>query len=134
MAQPRVHPSVSRLFDAALWMGATAAGVLTLVYSLGAIPPGMQSFSGADKAGHAVVAFATVLLLLLSAVWRPGRGLGRFPRATPGIVVGLIAAGIAVEVLQATFTERSAEILDVVMEAVGALIALGVFSLLRRRA
>ncbi len=108
--------------------------MLTLVYSLSAIPPGMQAFPGADKAGHAAVCFTTVLLLLLAAVWRPGRGPGGFPWASPLIVAGLVAAGILLEVLQATFTERSAEVLDVVMETVGALGALWVFSFLRRRA
>jgi hypothetical protein len=134
MAQPRTRTVAPRLLDAALWIGAVAAGVLTLVFSLSAIPPGMQAFPGADKAGHAVVCGVTVLLLLLSAVWRPGRGDGRFPRAAPVIVIGVVAAGVAMEVLQAMFTERSAEILDVVMETVGAMVALGIFTLLRRRA
>lgn len=73
------------MLDAGLWIGGTAAGILTLVYSLGAIPPGMQAFPGA-------------------------------------------------ELLQATFTERSAEVLDVVMETVGPPAALGAFTFLRRRA
>ncbi len=134
MAQPRASAVAPRLLDAGLWIGAIAAGVLTIVFSLSAVPPGMQAFPGADKAGHAVVCGATVLLLLLAAVWRPGRGDGRYPRAAPIIVIGVIAAGIAMEVLQAMFTERSAEVLDVVMETVGAMVALGIFTLLRRRA
>jgi VanZ family protein len=134
MAQPRADQVAPRLLDAGLWIGAAVAGILVVLYSLSAIPPGIQAFSGADKAGHAAVCFSTVLLLLFAAVWRPGRGRGRFPGATPLIVVGLVVAGIVLELLQATFTERSAEVLDVVMETFGALAALGVFTLLRRQA
>jgi hypothetical protein len=133
MAQPRADQVVPGLLDAGLWIGATAAGILTLVYSLGTVPPGVNAFPGADKAGHAAVCFTTVLLLLLAAVWRPGRGPGSFPWATPLIVAGFVAVGSVLELLHSTFTERSAEVLDVVMEGVGALAALGVFTFLRWR-
>lgn len=119
--------------DAALWIGASAVGLLTVVYTLGAIPPGLETFSGADKLGHGLACFASVLLLLLAAVWRPGRGAGPFPAAAPFVVGTVVASGILLEVLQATFTARSAEVLDVVMETAGALAALGVVEALRRR-
>jgi hypothetical protein len=118
--------------DGVLWSCAIVACLADAFYSLEAVPPGMEEFAGADKVGHAAASFVILLLLLLVAVWRPGRGVGRFPRAEPKLAAGLIVAGAIMELLQQAFTSRSAEVLDVVLEAVGVGAAVLAFHLIRR--
>jgi VanZ family protein len=62
-------------------------------------------------------------LLLLAAVWRPGRGDGAFPQAGEVIVGAIVALGIAIEVLQGEFFHRNANPRDVVADLAGALLA-----------
>jgi hypothetical protein len=120
--------------DILLWVLTAGSALLTLVFSFRFAPPGVDAFPHADKVWHGVAYFTTVLLFLLAAVWRPGRGAGPFPRA--GLVFALIgvAAGGLVEVAQSFTATRDAELLDWVVEIVGILAALGVVVALRARA
>jgi VanZ family protein len=129
----RASVGVSRL-DKLLWVLTALCAALTLVFSIGPVPPGMNGFPHADKLWHGLAYFTTSLLFLLAAVWRPGRGAGPFPRA--GIVAALLgsAAGGAVEVAQGFTALREPELLDWVAETVGILAALGLIVLLRARA
>jgi hypothetical protein len=123
-----------RLIDAALWITTAALVFITLLFSFGIAAPGAGRTSLADEAGHAAIQFATTLFLLLAAVWRPGRGDGRFPTLTTAIPIAVIGASIVIEVLQEVTTRsRHAELGDVVAEAVGASGALAAHALLRRR-
>ena len=77
--------------------------------------------------------FATFLCFLLAAVWRPGRGDGSFPTKAPLFAIGVVIAGLAVEVLQEVATmNRQAEVGDVLAETVGTLGALAIHTWMRR--
>jgi VanZ family protein len=129
--QPR--PLVDRAIDIALWLVAIACASATLWFSFGAPPPGANLFSGADKVEHALAYFATTLSFLFAAVWRPGRGDGRFSRLGLGFPAVAVAAGIVIEVIQGMSPPRSAEFVDVVAEVIGAGTATAVFCLVRWR-
>jgi VanZ family protein len=124
---------LSRL-DIQLWVLTAVSAVLTLVFSIGLIPPGVDGFPHADKMWHGLAYFTTSLLFLLAAVWRPGHGAGPFPRA--GIVFALlgIAAGGLIEIAQGFTARREPGLLDWVAEVVGILAALGLIVALRARA
>jgi VanZ family protein len=123
-----------QLIDFLLWATAAGLALLTLLFSFGLSAPGAGTFALADKIGHGLMYFATFLCLLLAAVWRPGRGNGRFPTLTTAILIAVIGAGIVIEVLQEVATRsRHAELGDVVAEAVGASGALAAHAFLRHR-
>jgi VanZ family protein len=104
---------------------------VTLWLSLWAVPPGTSAFGGADKAEHALAYFVTTLLVLLAAVWRPGRGEGVLWRWRAWVVVGMILAGGAVEVVQSS-VGREGELADWVAEIFAVTAAVGVLWWLRR--
>jgi hypothetical protein len=125
------EPGLDRVVDGALWLAWMACFGATLYFSFWADPFG-GAFHGADKVGHAVAYFATTISFLLVAVWRPGRGLGRWPQAGVWFPVAAVIAGIAVEIMQATLTAtRTAEVGDVVAEVVGSGLAFIVHALTR---
>jgi VanZ family protein len=97
--------------------------VATLSYSLVTTPPGADAFPLADKLLHAGCYAVVTGLLLLAAVWRPGRGDGAFPQAGWVIVGAIVAFGIAIEVLQGAFFHRNADPRDAVADLAGAMIA-----------
>ena len=105
---------------------------MTLWLSLWAVPPGTSAFGGADKVEHALAYFVTTLLVLLAAVWRPGRGEGALWRWRGWVVVGMILAGGAVEVVQSS-VGREGEFADWAAEIVAVAAAVGVLWWLRRR-
>jgi VanZ family protein len=116
----------------ALWLVAAACVCLTVYFSFWGSPPEANAFRGADKVGHALAYFATTLSFLLAAVWRPGRGPGRWPRAGLWFPIAAVLAGITVEIMQATLTStRNGEIGDVVAEAIGAGLAFAAYTLIR---
>src|SRR4030067_363557 len=59
-------------------------------------------------------------LFLLAAVWRPGRGPGRFPRAAPWIVFGAVTLGGLIEILQGSVFDGDPELRDWVADVAGA--------------
>ena len=127
-----VRADISRL-DTLLWVLSAFSAGLTLVFSFGLVPPGVDGFPLADKVWHGLAYFTTSLLFLLAAVWRPGRGAGLFPHA--GIVFALLgsAAGGLVEIAQGFTATRDPELLDWIVEVVGISAALGVVLMLRAR-
>lgn len=130
--RPPVRADLSRL-DILLWFLTALSAALTLVFSIGLVPPKANGFPHADKVWHGLAYFTTTMLFLLAAVWRPGRGAGPFPRA--GIVLALLgsAAGGVVEIAQGFTATRDPELLDWVVDMVGILAALGVVLMLRAR-
>jgi VanZ family protein len=128
-----VRADLSRL-DILLWVLTALSAGLTLVFSIGLRPPGVDGFRHADKMWHGLAYFTTSLLFLFAAVWRPGRGAGPFPHG--GIVFALLgsAAGGVVEVVQGFTATRDPSLIDWVAEVVGILAALGVVVALRARA
>ena len=125
--------TLDRTIDRALLVVAFLAFVVTVYVSLRKAVPNLLDIPDQDKVGHAVAYFAVLLPLLFALVWRPGRGDGALPNGELWLVGALIAAGIAMEVLQAVFTAtRSPEVLDIVADMVGTVGALLVFRLVRR--
>ena len=116
--------------DLILWTITFACAGATLWFSFGAPPPGADLFEGADKVGHAIAYFATTLSFLFAAVWRPGRDSGRWAHMGVWFAIGAVAAGAVVEVLQG-MTDRAAQVLDIVAEALGAGAALAVHASIR---
>jgi VanZ family protein len=132
LRRPPVRADLS-LLDLLLWVLTALSAALTLVFSIGLVPPEANGFPHADKVWHGLAYFTTSLLFLLAAVWRPGRGAGPFPRAA--IVFALLgsAVGGAVEIAQGFMATRHQELLDWIVEVVGISAALGVVLMLRAR-
>ncbi len=128
---PPASPARSRRVDTALWVLATLLTAVLVYYSLFSVPAIARAFRNADKVFHALAFASTVGAYLFAAVWRPGRGAGRFSRAAPAIVAGAIATTILIEVLQGASFHRNAQVLDAVAGSLGTLSALGVWSLVR---
>ena len=83
-------------------------------------PPGAGLGHGIDKVQHALAYFVTMLAALLAAVWRPGRGPGRFPGARWLIAAGALACGAMIEILQSvSTTNRQGDVGDWLAEVVG---------------
>ncbi len=95
------------------------------------MPPERHLFKGIDKLQHGLAYFVTSLLLLLAAVWRPGRGDGPFARWGVWVVAALIAAGAGIEIWQ-SFIGRDAELGDWIAEIVAVGLAWGVVRLWSR--
>ncbi len=118
--------------DVALWTLTAVCLAVTLWFSFFEAPPGAGAFTGADKVGHGLAYFATALSFLFAAVWRPGRGEGRWPRLGMWVPVAAVAFGVPIELLQGLTPKRTPEARDVVAEAVGAVLAIVVHGAVRR--
>jgi hypothetical protein len=130
-AERRVGPAV-RVLDAGLWAASLALLVWIVVVSLGPVPAAAPDFAWSDKAYHAAHYAMLAGLLLLAAVWRPGRGPGRWPNSAPAVVAGLIVVGGGLEVLQA-FVGRQADVTDLLADAAGVAMAALLWGWTRRR-
>lgn len=118
--------------DRLLWSAAFGCLALVGVLSLAAIPPGAGAFENADKIYHACLYAGTSFLFLLAAVWRPGRGDGRYPWAARWLVLAACVAGFAIEGLQGLIG-RQRSLLDGLADVTGVLLALRVWLALRRK-
>jgi VanZ family protein len=121
------------MIDRGLWALTAAFIAVTLWFSFVAPPPGADLFTGADRVGHAIAYFTTTLSFLFAAVWRPGRGIGRFPHLGRWFPLAAIVGGALIEIAQEITTTRTAEVYDVVAEAIGTGAAVAVHALIRRR-
>ena len=126
-------PSNTQGIDAVLWVLTALCALATVWFSFFQGPPGGNAFPGADKVGHALAYFATLLSFLFAGVWRPRRGAGPFPKFGPWAAVLAVGAGIVIEILQGMTATRTADVKDVVAELVGAAAALWVHSYVRGR-
>jgi VanZ family protein len=132
MRSPGISSRTDRTIDAALWAAGFLFAGVTLVYSLAVMPPQGGAFAFSDKWLHAASYFATGLCLLLAGVWRPGRGDGPFVDQRFRGAIALIAAGALIEVIQALFTSRQAEVADLLADVIGVIAALFAHSAMRR--
>jgi VanZ family protein len=112
---------------------AVLSAASTAWFSLVEAPPLADAFHGADKVEHAVAYFFTVLCSLLAAVWRPGRGPGRYPRSWLTIVVGAVVVAIGIELVQGMTATRHRDWGDVIAGTTGTLGAFVVWAILRLR-
>jgi hypothetical protein len=120
-----------RVLDVLLWTASVALLSWIVVISLGPVPSAAPDFAWSDKAYHAAHYAALAGLLLLVAVWRPGRGAGPWPNRASAVVVGLIVLGAVLEVLQA-FVGRQPDVVDLLADAAGVVVAVMVWRLARR--
>lgn len=118
------------MVDRLLWAGAGLSASATLVFSLLVTPP-TGGGAVSDDVLHGGAYLVTCLCLLLAAVWRPGRGDGVWPSRGVALGAALLAAGALLELGQGAFTTRQPQVSDVVADAVGIAVALGVHGLLR---
>jgi len=120
------------LVDAALWAASFALFVLSLLFSWGPQPPS-PNVSWFDKVWHGLGYGALTGTLLLAAVWRPGRGPGRFPGAGLWVAGLVFAAAWLTEALQIPFN-RDAELTDALADLAGILVAYGLWLMASRPA
>ena len=125
-------PARTAAVDAALWVASAVCVGLTTWLSLIAVPPGTSSFAWIDKVQHFVAYLVTASVLYLAAVWRPGRGDGIASRRSGVTIVALLAAAVAVEIVQRS-VGRDADLLDWLAGGTGIVIAFGAISYVRRR-
>jgi VanZ family protein len=121
----------TRAVDLALWSGVAVVAVGIVVISVTADPniKGMQ-FAGADKVGHAIAYFALTLMLLLAGVWRPGRSSAVWRGPAPALLLAVAYGGV-LELIQGA-VGRDAQFPDLLADALGALLALALWSVMRR--
>jgi len=133
MQVPKGRPrsGAGRVVDALLWMASLGLLGGTIAYSLGPAPAALNAFPLADKVLHAGTYGAMTLSWLLTVVWRPGRGGGAIPEDAPAVLVSAIILGATIEVAQ-HFVDRTADPLDALSDAVGAVAGLAVWAAVRR--
>jgi VanZ family protein len=134
--------------DVVLWAATVASAFVTLWWSLVQLPPARSLFRALwwslvslpserhlfrffDKLEHGLGYFVTTLLLLLVAVWRPGRGDGPFARWGVWVPIVLIAAGGAIEVVQSTIG-RDMQVGDWIAEIIAVALAWGLLAVWKR--
>ena len=132
MSPPRTITRADRLIDGALWLASALFAGSTLAFSLVIAPPEVSAFTPSDKALHVIAYFATGLSLLLAGVWRPGRGDGPFAEWRLRGAFAMLAVGASIEIVQAVFTARQAELGDIAADAIGVGGALLAHALIRR--
>jgi VanZ family protein len=115
----------ARLADGVLWAASAVLFALSLILSWGPPPPGPE-VNWFDKVWHFLGYGALTGTLLLAAVWRPGRGPGRFPRAALGVAVLVVAVAWATEALQAPFG-RDVQLTDALTDLAAVVAAVAVW-------
>ena len=118
--------------DLALWGASGVLLALSFVLSWGAPPDIGPDFDWADKVWHFLGYGALTGTLLLAAVWRPGRGEGRFPGAGLWVAVGVLAVAWLTEALQGPFG-RDFDPTDALADVAGIALALTAWKAARRR-
>jgi VanZ family protein len=108
----------SRLVDTLLWASTLALLVMSFVLSWGPPPRFGPRFDFMDKVWHFAGYGAFCGTLLLAAVWRPGRGDGRFPRAGLRAAVLVVVVAWLTEALQRPFG-RDVDLMDAVADLAG---------------
>ncbi len=126
MPAQRSRPTFDAV-DVALWLSAVGVVVAVLLLALGRPSPLESAFPGADKVGHFLATGTVTGLVLLAAVWRPGRGPGPFPRGAPFVILGAILGMEFLEIAQPLFS-RDFQVGDIVADVLGALAAYAVWS------
>jgi len=121
----------SRLLDWALWGVSFVLLVLSFVLSWGAPPDLGPSFDWSDKVWHFLGYGALCGTVLLAAVWRPGRGNGRFPGTGVRVAVLVLVVAWFTEALQAPF-HRDVQLLDAGADLAGVAAGFLAWEVLRR--
>jgi VanZ family protein len=126
----QVRSARSQLIDTLLWVAAFVLLALSLLLSWGQPPRLGPRFELDDKVWHLLGYGALCLTLLMAAVWRSGRGEGRFPRAARAAALLVLGIAWITEALQAPFG-RDADLLDAVADLAGAALGFLVWRITR---
>ena len=108
--------------DVALWILCVDVLAAITWNSLGT-PPAAFSAAHVDKLLHLVSYLTLTLLLLLVAVWRPGRGPTGSGDVSKIVLAGVMFFGVLIEAAQGLLFERTADIMDAVANLTGILLA-----------
>ena len=131
MRLPRQSLFMRNRLDVALWTLSVLALVGIVALSLGPGPDRADLFPHADKVWHLLAYAGLTGSWLLAAVWRPGRGSGRWPHAASPILWTAVALGTGLELLQRT-VDRSADPLDWAANVLGICAAAWTWGWLKR--
>jgi VanZ family protein len=123
--QVKDRRTASRLVDIGLWAASIALLVLSFVFSWGPPPPS-PAVGWFDKVWHFLGYGVLCGTLLLAAVWRPGRGPGRFPRASLLIAALVLLVAWLTEALQAPFG-RDVQLTDALADLAGTAVLFAVW-------
>jgi hypothetical protein len=126
----QVRSARSQLIDTLLWVVAFILLVLSFVLSWGPPRPFGPRFGWDDKTWHLLGYGGLCASLLLAAVWRPGRGPGRFPRASWHVALLVLGVAWLTEALQGPFG-RDVELLDAVADLAGVAVGFATWTTLR---
>lgn len=107
--------------DTALWILSWGLLAAVIAFSLGPTPA--APFTYADKIFHAAAYFALTFCFLTSAVWSPLRSAPRIPFGAALIVLGAIALGASIEVMQGLSLDRTPDGWDALANSLGAGVA-----------
>ena len=119
--------------DAALWILCLDCLALIAWNSLGDSPAAF-SIQHADKVLHATSYFTLAFLVLLAAVWRPGRESNLDGWTGRGVIVGVTAIGVAIELAQGLVFDRTADASDAIANLFGSFLAWGLWRMMQRSA
>lgn len=100
-----------------------------VVFALSLMPDTGGPGYGWDKAHH-FIAYALMAFFFMRAV----NPLRPFAFTALGVFVAVLSFGIAVELFQSLTPTRQADAFDVLANAIGALVGIAVFKLLKNRA
>jgi len=124
----------TRVVDVLLWgLSVTFIGALVVLSVVRSPPVGGPR--PIDLVLHVLAYAGTMSLLLLAAVWRPGRGGGPFPAGAAWIGLGLVAIGVALELVQGLHIVpgREGDLSDAAANAVGVAAGSVLWAGLRKR-
>jgi VanZ family protein len=107
-----------RAIDGLLWGLWTLSLASVVVLSLSKEPPIIPAAPW-DRVGHILAYFTFTGLLLLAAVWRPGRGAGRWPGRARSVVLVAVTLGASLEGIQG-LVGRDPDMLDLTANLGGA--------------
>lgn len=118
--------------DVGLWAALLAVAVYATYASLAPEVSGAQVIP--DKLAHAILYLVLTSLSLLAAVWRPGRPAGSGQPARAWAVGGAVLVfGMLLESAQSLVPARQVDATDVLANAVGILVAITLWRVLRAR-
>ncbi len=105
--------------------------LVTIILSIGPNPPFDSDLI--DRLEHGADYAALTAVLLLAGVWRPGRGVARFPRGAVAVIALVFVLGGAIELAQGAWFTRTTDLLDLAANVAGSMLALIGWRVLRHR-
>jgi len=121
----------AQLTDTLLWAASFVLLVLSFVLSWGPPPHLGPAFDWSDNVWHFAGYGALCGTVLLAAVWRPGRGGGRFAGAGLRVAALVLVVAWLTEALQAPF-HRDVQLLDAGADLAGVMVGFVVWRVIHK--